>query len=276
MSGFGTRRARAIGLSALWLATAGAARAEEPIRIFVLREHGVTAVSLAQPYLDRFVALAAAQNGWRSAQGSYLTSRTAAEEAIRRDDPHYAILSLPAFLALRTPHRFEVIGRVEVSLSGGRRYALISRSAADLTGCKGKSLATDHAADARFVERVVARGQFTLADFQLHATRRPLQTTRQVLDGQAVCALVDDAQLAELSHLPGAEGVRPVWESAELPQMVVVSLPDAPAKERTAFQHNLSDLCEAEGRAICAEVGIVSLSASSDKEYADVVTAYGE
>jgi hypothetical protein len=276
VSGFGTRGARAIGLLALWMATAGAARADEPIRIFVLREHGVTAVSLAQPYLDRFVALAAAQNGWRTAQGTYLTSRTAAEEAIRRDHPHYAILSLPAFLGLRTAHRFEVIGRVEVSLSGGRHYALISKTATDLAGCKGKSLATDHAGDARFVERVVARGQFKLADFQLNATRRPLQTTRQVLDGQSVCALVDDAQLAELSHLPNADGVHPVWESAELPQMVVVSLPDAPAKEREAFQHNLADLCEAEGRAICAEVGIVSLSASSDKDYADVVTAYGE
>ena len=276
MSGFARTGAQAIVLLALWLATAGAARAQEPIRLFVLREHGVTAVSLAQPYLDRFVALAAAQNGWRSAQGSYLTSRPAAEEAIRRDHPHYAILSLPAFLALRTAHRFEVIGRVEVSLSGGRRYALISRSAGDLAGCKGKSLATDHAGDARFVERVVARGQFTLADFQLHATRRPLQTTRQVLDGQAVCALVDDSQLSELAHLPGADGVHAVWQSAELPQMVVVALPDAPAKERAAFQKNLPELCAAEGRAICAEVGIVSLATSSDRDYADAVTAYGD
>ena len=170
-----------------------------------------------------------------------------------------------------------MIGRVEVSLSGGRRYALISRTAADLAGCKGKPLATDHAADARFVERVVARGQFALADFQLHATRRPLQTTRQVLDGQAVCALVDDAQLAELSHLPGADGVRAVWESAELPQMVVVSLPDAPAKERAAFQHNLSDLCARPRAARSARrSGSCRSSASSDKDYADVVTAYGE
>ena len=96
-----------------------------------------------------------------------------------------------------------------------------------------------------------------------------------MLDGQAVCALVDDAQLAELSHLPGVDGVKTVWESAELPQMVVVALPDAPAKEREAFQKNLPDLCAAEGRAICAEVGIVSLAASSDRDYADVVTAYG-
>jgi hypothetical protein len=276
VSGSWRNGARAACLLGLFAAFSGAARAEEPIRIFVLREHGVTAVSLAQPYLDRFVALAAAQNGWRSAQGIYLTSRAAAEEAIRRDHPHYAILSLPAFLALRKAHSFDVIGRVETSLSGGRRYVMISRTAADLAGCKGKTLATDHSGDVRFVERVVARGEFTLADFQLHATRRPLQTTRQVLDGQAVCALVDDAQLAELAHLPGADGVRPVWQSAELPQMVVVAFAEAPAAERAGFEKNLPDLCSAEGRAICGEVGIVGLAASGEQDYADAVKAYGD
>lgn len=263
-------------LVVLLLVLARPVAADEPVRIFVLREHGVTTVALAQPYLDRFVALAAAQNGWRAAQGSYLTSRAAAEEAIRRDRPRYAILSLPAFLALRVPQRLEVIGRVEVSLSGGRRYHLISRHATDLAGCKGKPLATDHAADVRFLERVVARGQFALSDFQLRATRRPLQTTRQVLEGQAECALVDDVQLAELAHLSGAEGVRAVWGSAELPQMVVAALPEAPKAEREAFRANLPKLCTEEGRAICAEVGIVALTASSFGDYADLVTAYGD
>jgi hypothetical protein len=222
------------------------------------------------------VALAAAQNGWPTAQGFYLTSRAAAEDFIRNEHPHFAILSLPAFLALRAPQRLEVIGRVEVSLSGGRRYHLISRSAADLAGCKGKPLATDHADDPRFIERVVSGGQFQLGEFQLHATRRPLQTTRQVLDGQATCALVDDAQLAELAHLPGADGVRAVWDSQELPQMVVVAFPETPAEQRREFQANLSRLCAEEGRAICAEVGIVSLAAAGFGEYAPVVAAYGQ
>lgn len=263
-------------LAALLVLAASASAAESPVRLFVLREHGVTAVTLAQPYLDRFVALAAAQNGWPTAQGFYLTSRGAAEDFIRTEHPSFAILSLPAFLALRAPQHLEVIGRVEVSLSGGRSYHLISRSAADLAGCKGKALATDHADDPRFIERVVARGQFTLADFQLHATRRPLQTTRQVIDGEAACALVDDAQLAELAHLPGTDGVRAVWSSAELPQMVVVALPETPAERRREFQQNLARLCAEEGKAICAEVGIVSLAASGFGEYAPLVTAYGE
>ncbi len=274
----GLRRlsARILALAAAtWLAASSGAAAE-PVRLFVLREHGVTAVALAQPYLDRFVALAAAQNGWTSAQGVYLTSREAAEAFIRSDHPHYAILSLPAFLAMRGPERLEVIGRVEVSLSGGRRYHLISRSAADLQGCRGQTLATDHARDTRFLERVVAGRQFALGDFQVRATRRPLQTTREVLDGKAVCALIDDAQLAELDHLPEADGVRAVWSSDELPQMVVAALPAAPAAEKRAFQANLTRLCAEEGKAICAEVGIVSLAGSGAAEYAAMVAAYGD
>jgi hypothetical protein len=267
--------ARIVACAALYLACLPAA-AQSPVRLFVLREHGVTAVTLAQPYLDRFVALAAAQNGWPAAQGFYLTTRPAAEAFIRNERPHYGILSLPSFLALRGPHRLEVIGRVEVSLSGGRRYHLISRSASDVAGCKGKPLATDHADDPRFLERVVARGQFSLGDFQLRATRRPLQTTREVIDGQAVCALVDDAQLAELAHLPGVTDVRSIWSSAELPQMVVAAFPDAPAKERDTFRDNLTRLCSEEGRAICAEVGIVALATSNAAEYAAVIAAYGD
>jgi hypothetical protein len=267
--------ARLGACAALWLAALPAA-AEGPVRLFVLREHGVTAVTLAQPYLDRFVALAAAQNGWTGAQGFYLTTRPAAEDFIRKEHPHYGILSLSSFLALRQPHRLEVIGRVEVSLSGGRRYHLISRRAADLGGCKGRPLATDHADDPRFLERVVARGQFTLADFQLRPTRRPLQTTREVIEGQAECALVDDAQMAELAHLAGVTDVRSVWTSDELPQMVVAAFHDAPAAERKTFRSNLPRLCAEEGKAICAEVGIVSLATSNEADYARVVADYGE
>lgn len=255
--------------------TAAAAAAEGPVRLFVLREHGVSSATVAQPYLDKFVALAAAKNGWPGGgQGTYLASRAAAEEYIRVQHPHYAILSLGAFLALRAPHRLDVLGQVALSLPGGRRYHVITRSEADLAGCRGKPLASDHAADPRFVERVIAAGEFTLSDFQLQPTRRPLQTIRAVLDGGAACALVDDGQLADLPQIPGAEGVRAVWSSAELPPMVVVAFPAAPAEERELFRSNLVPLCAEEGKKICAEVGIVSLTPAAEADYAALAGAY--
>jgi len=251
------------------------AQAAGPVQILVLREHGVGTSALVQPYLDRFVALAAERNGWGEAQGRYFTRREDAEAFVGQQKPHYGIFSLDAFLALRARYRLDVIGQVAVTLVGGRQYYLISRRASDLPGCKGQTLASDHVGDRRFVDRVVARGAFSLGDFTLLATQRPLQTTKKVLTDEAVCALIDDAQLADLSHLQGGDGVRAVWRSSELPPMVVAAFPAASATERRRFQESLGALCEGDGSSACAEVGIVSLRAARPADYAAVVAAYG-
>ena len=246
------------------------------VGILVVKEHGVGSASLAQPYLDRFVAIAAEENGWADAKGQYYNNRSAAEAFIQTHSPHYGIFSLPVFLALRTKYKLEVIGQVAVSLAGGRQYYLISRSAADLAGCKGKTLASDHTDDARFIERVVAGARFTLADFSVVQTQRPLQTIKKALSGEVACALIDDAQLAELPHLDGADGLHAVWQSAELPPMAVAAFQVAPESERKRFQEHLGDLCDNQGQSACAEVGIVSLKAAGATDYAAVIAAYGE
>jgi hypothetical protein len=246
------------------------------VGILVVKEHGVGSSSLAQPYLDRFVAIAAEENGWTDAKGQYYNNRSAAEAFIQTHSPHYGIFSLPAFLALRAKYKLEVIGQVAVSLAGGRRYYLISRGAADLAGCKGKSLASDHTDDARFIERVVAGGRFTLVDFSVVQTQRPLQTIKKAIDGEVACALIDDAQFAELPHIDGADGLRAVWQSAELPPMAVTAFQVAPESERKRFQEHLGNLCDNEGQSACAEVGISSLKAADATDYAAVIAAYGE
>ena len=244
--------------------------------ILVVKEHGVGSPTAVQPYLDRFVAIAAERNGWADAKGQYYNNRSAAEAFIQTYHPHYGIFSLPAFLALQTQYKLEVIGQVAVSLAGGRQYYLISKSAADLAECKGRVVASDHVDDARFIERVVAGRRFTLADFEVSETQRPLQTIKKVINGEAACALVDDAQLAELPHLEGADGLHAVWQSDKLPPMVVTAFPAASADERKRFQENLAKLCEEDARSACAEVGIVSLKAASASAYATVIAAYAQ
>jgi len=267
--------AAALGLL-LESSSLGAQADTTAIWILVLKEHGVGSSSLAQPYLDHFVAIAAGLNDWADAKGQYYNNRGAAEAFIQARHPHYGIFSLPTFLAFRTKYRLDVIGQVAVSLAGGRQYYLLSKSATDLAGCKGKTVASDHIDDPRFIERVVAGGHFTLADFTVSQTQRPLQTIKQVVNGEATCALIDDAQLAELPHLEGADGLRTVWKSAELPPMVVAAFPTAPAAERERFRQHLSDLCDNDGQSACAEVGIVSLKAAGAADYAAVVGAYGK
>jgi len=249
--------------------------ADDGVGIVVIKEHGVGSQALAQPYLDKFVAMAADLNGWDHAEGKYFTSRTAAEPYIDTTKPHYGILGLAAFLALRTHYDLTVLGQVAVSLAGGRQYHLISREAKDLAGCKGKTLASDHADDPRFIDRVVSGKSFTLADFSLVPTQRPLLTIKKVVAGEAVCALIDEAQLGELAHLEGADGVHSVWHSAELPPMAVVAFTSAPTAERKRFVENLDKVCDADGQTACGEVGIQSLDVASAADYAAVVTAYG-
>jgi len=84
-----------------------------------------------------------------------------------------------------------------------------------------------------------------------------------------------DAQKAELAHLQGAEGVRVVWESRDLPAMTVVAFPSAPAAEREKFKQSLAGVCDGDGRSACQEVGIRALEAGSPEDYAAIVAAYG-
>jgi hypothetical protein len=254
-----------------------ASRAEEGggVGIVVLNEHAIGSASLAQPYLDRISAIAATQNDWPAAHGQYCTNREAAEAYIRSQAPHYGIFSLSAFLAMRKTYHLEVIGSAVVSLVGGQRYHVITQSATNLDGCRGKQLVTNHADDRQFLERVVIRNSFKLSEFTLVETSRPVLTIKKLLAGEADCALIDDAQFAELPHIPGTEGVRSVWESQQLPPMVVVALPAAPRTERKEFRNNLTLLCKGEGQSICAEVGILSIEAADQHTYAAVVAAYG-
>jgi len=250
------------------------AAAGDSVGVLVLKEHGVGSAAQAQPYVDKFVAFAAKQNGWASAKGSYQTNRNNAEKVIADDKPHYGIMSLGAFLGLKSKHNLEIIGQVALSGGGGKQYHLISKTASDLAGCKGQTLASDHADDPKFIEKVVANGSFKLGDFTLVSTTRPIQTIKKVASGDAVCALVDDAQYAELGKLDGASGIKSDWSSDKLPPMVVVAFPSAPAAEKKTFQSSLGKVCEGEGKATCGEVGILSMKSASPSDYASVVAAY--
>jgi hypothetical protein len=256
--------------------TATHAGAGDTVGVLVLKEHGVGSAAQAQPYVEKFVGMAAKQNGWAGAKGEYHTSRGNADGFISAQKPHYGILSLAAFLDYRGKHNVEVIGSAQVARSGGQQYYVISKTASDLAGCKGQSLASDHADDPKFIEKVVAKGAFKLGDFTLMKTTRPVQTIKKVVGGDATCALIDDAQLAELGKIEGGSAVKSVWSSDKLPPMVVVAFPSAPAAEKKAFQSSLGKLCEGDAAASCKEVGILSLKSAGSSDYASVVDAYNK
>lgn len=264
------------GLVALVGLVPAMAAAGDTVGILVLKEHGVGSAAQAQPYVDKFIAIAAKQNGWSDAKGQYQTTRSGADQWVQANKPHYGILSLGAFLGLKGKYNLEVIGQVAVARAGGQQYHLVSKTAGDLASCKGKRLATNHGDDPKFIDNVVSGGKFKLADFTLVATTRPLQTIKKVVSGEADCALIDDAQLEEMGRLDDAKGITSVWKSDKLAPLVVAAFPAAPAAERKAFQDSLAKICEGDGKTACGEVGIQSLKSASTSDYAAILTAYGK
>lgn len=251
-----------------------AANAGETVHVLVLKEHGAGSASSAQGFVDRLMGRLAEVAGFAGASGKYQTSRKLAKTWIADNHPAFGIVSLAAFLDLRKAHGLSVVGKVDVASGGGRQYHLVSKTAKDLAGCKGHKVASDHFDDERFVEKVVARGAFALSDFDAEATRRPVQTLKKVIEGEATCALVDDAQLEYLGKLDGGAAVKSVWKSAELPPMVVVAFGGADKGTVAKLKKNLDKVCSGAGKEACKEVGIKSLAPASDADYAKVTKAY--
>lgn len=263
-------------LGTLALTPVAADAGDPAVNILILKEHGVGSASSAQDYVDKLVARVAKQNSWTAAAGKYVTSRSTAKTFIKDSDPHFGILSLGAFLDLRSAHKLEVVGSAEVSGGGGRQYFIVSANETALAGCKGKTLGTDHGDDARFIDKVVGNGDFTLSEFTVEDTRRPMKTVKAVARGEVACALIDDAQQAALASVEGGSKVKVVWSSDKLPPMVVVAFPSAPAAERTNFQASLASVCSGEGASACKEVGLSSLARADESAYADVIADYGK
>lgn len=246
--------------------------AGDEVKILVLKEHAIGSTASAQPYIDKLVEVARQKNGWSSASGKFVTSRDRAKNYIRANKPQFGIMSLPAYLHWR--HKgLTVIGTVDAS-AGGRQYHVVSKSQSGLAGCKGKRLATNHADDKRFVNKIVAGGSFNLSDFTLVETRRPVQTLKKVIRDEADCALIDSAQLAELGHVDGGSQVKSVWKSATLPAMPVVAFGSASSGQREKFKASLSSLCSGEGSSHCTKVGIKSLKPASESAYSSVINKY--
>jgi hypothetical protein len=255
--------------------TAVPASAGNAVNVIVLREHGVGTGAAAQPYLDKFIAIAAQQNGWDPAsKGQYETSRSNTDTWIKAQKPSYGIFSLAAFLVYKDQYNLEPIGSATMSTGGGQQYFVISKSVADINACKGKKLTSDHFDDTKFIERVVFERNYKLADFNVNEVKRRGQPMNEAINGTSDCSLIDDSQKAELGKLDPAGTVKVIWSSKPLPEpMVVAAFPSAPAAEKTAFQASLPKICPS-NQQVCTDVGLKTLQTASSATYATVVALY--
>lgn len=248
--------------------------AASPVRVLVLREHGVGSASAAQGYLDQLIAVVGKVNAWSTAEGQYHVDRKRAESYITATKPQFGLLTLGAFLAFERSHGLQALGKAVLTGGGGEQYYLISKTAKDPAECKGQALATTFGSDPAFVDRVVFAGERSLADFTVQAHSRPLQPLKAVIRDEAKCALVDDAQLAELGHMSDAAGVKPVWFSAKLPSFVIVAFPSADKAQAQRFKGTLADVCRGDGAPVCQAIGVTELQPIEAREVSGVLGAY--
>jgi hypothetical protein len=268
-----------LGLIALafGMAIAPTSQADDPVRILVLRENGIGSSAQIQPYLDKLVEEAKSKNGWATAEGKYTTKRSAASKYLEKNGSSvkFGMISLGAFLGMRGAQPMTVVGTVDAAGLGGRRYNIVSKNKTDLAGCKGGNLATNHAGDEKFINKVVSGGDFILGDFVVKESKRPLQPIKAVISDEADCALIDDAQFKELSHIEGGAALKSVWKSKELPPMAVVAFSGATEAERAKFKSTLDSICSGGGAETCKKVGIQALKAADESVYTSVIDAYG-
>ena len=204
-------------------------------------------------------------------RGRYFSDRAPALEFVHQSNPDFGILSLPAPLALKEAAvTRRVIGEVLAPQAGGATIAFWFQKQNAQTPSKA-ALGTVSRRPSRqptqsLVDRVVADGAFKLADFSLVEAHRPLEPLKQVLRGEADCALIDDAELAATQHIEQGGELRTVWRGAELPGMAVVAFPRADAASVKSLKQSLAGLC-AKAKQACASVGIELIRPSSDERY---------
>ncbi|MBL4687974.1 MAG: hypothetical protein JKY37_25510 [Nannocystaceae bacterium] len=249
-----------------------ASNADGTVNVLVLRVGGTGSASSAQTYIDALMAVTARVNGWAAAHGKYFTSPRLARTWVTDAKPEYGILSLQAYLALRESLGLSLLGTVDAVAAGGQQYFLISVNQHDLAGCKGKTLATHLGKDTKFVDNVVAGEAFSLADFEVVDTRRPVKTLKTLLRGEAECAFVDDAQMTALSKLEGADTAQTVWFSATFPSLIVAKFARTADADAKTFAGNLDKVCEGDGAKACGGAGIEKL-AETPAEALDKLTA---
>ena len=231
--------------------------AGETIEMLILREDGTGGAAKAKEYLTDVVAAVAKANGWSSASFEYFTDREKATPWTKEHDPSYAILSFGAYLAMRAPYDLKMLGRAKAVGSGGGRYYIVSKKHHNLDGCKTGKLATNHAADPKYIDKVVSAGTFELADFaSIEHTKRPVQTLKMVTRDEADCALIDHAQFEAMQGIDGGTELSTVWFSQEFPSIVIVAFPKAPKAQTAVFHDKLGTVCKGEGKKACGRAGV--------------------
>jgi hypothetical protein len=251
------------------------AAAKDTVSMVVLREDGVGGAARAREYLAAIIDAVAQANGWPASSFDYFTDRAKAQTWIDEHDPSFGILSFGAFLAMHAPSKLSVVGTAKAVGSGGVRYYIVSVRHHDLGGCKSGTLVSNHAGDAKYIDKVVSAGVFALSDFaKVEHSKRPVQTLKMVIRGEADCALIDHAQFEAMQEIDEGASLSTVWFSQEFPSIVMVAFPKASAAQSATFHDKLDGVCRGDGKKACERAGVKTMVGVAADAYDAQVKAY--
>ncbi|MGB1013613.1 MAG: PhnD/SsuA/transferrin family substrate-binding protein [Nannocystaceae bacterium] len=258
-----------LGLLGVTMSLPSVLVASQPTRILVVKP-SQNAVLTQQQVAQQLVKRAGDVNNWHTE--SRVVPASAVRDSIVREHPSFGIVPFATFLALREAHDLELIG----ATTSRRQFVLVSRTGKSATQspavCRGLPLASTHISDPAFVDRVVSAGAWRLGDFELAPAQSTGLPLRQVLTGEAACALVDTRQLAQLTGFD--DKVQVVWQSREFPDNVVVAFGQASASERATFRSHLREICQGTGEATCDQLGTAGFEPTRRGGFRDEVRAY--
>lgn len=215
----------------------------------------------AQPYIDQFLRMTEQLTGWpaNSAKGEWVDDLAAAEKAIAERKPGFAILDPEVFLELRKKDALEPIAEVHGKTFNKGHYSLVVKNPAlkSLEDLKGKKVSSNHFSSPKYLDRVAFDGKIDVTrDFQMVRAAAPSKPLKDVENGRADAALIDDEQLAQMKEI--APDLKVIWTSPALPPTPVVAfMKSSTPADRAAFEKALPKLCsDPKGKEVCESMFI--------------------
>jgi hypothetical protein len=255
----------------------GRRRPDGTVHVLIVKEQGVGAPRRPSPTSTSWSASPASSTAGPASRASSRRPARPPRSTSTASDPHYGIMSLGAFLALRGKHQLEVSARPRSSDGNGREYHIVSKTRRTSPAARARPWPATTPRTSKFVDKVIAGGAFALADFTLVATKRPVQTIKKVISGEAECALIDDAQFAELARVEGGAASSRCGSRTSCRRWSWSrSRRRPPPRATRAFKGKLGQICSGEGKAACGEVGIKASRPRCNSDYQAVVKAYGK
>lgn len=263
--------------------------------LLVCYPHGPGTSESARPVMERFGAALSAATG-DEVKPAFFSEVGPAEAWVAAEQPRFAILSLPLYLAWREARGLSLVAATQRDQATTERYHLVVRAEApwksldDLKATPGEKrpvVWSSHLDDPRFVSNVVFAGALRVrADDSGHVrgvvTAQPLRALRKMksgdpFEGQPVDAvLLEDSAWSELQKLAAFKGsLRALTSSAPIPTPPVVVFAGTDPQATARLTKALTGLhASPDGRDLLGTLQLTGFAAPDAAAYEAAAKAY--